>query len=145
MRHLALLGLVLAAAAADGQGVVAIHPPNPTSVDSIVVDVGKPDQTIYLKSVVVVGDRIEITFSGYATTPAFGVDPVPIGRLPAGNYIIVVTFIYEDVFGNPDLVLTRPGVPLVVSEGAAVPTLETWGLLALIFALSSASVFVLKR
>lgn len=140
-----LLAFVVAAGVADAQGVVAIHPPNPTSVDSIVVDVGKPDQTIYLKSVVVVGDRIEITFSGYATTPAFGVDPVPIGRLPAGNYVIVVTFIYEDVFGNPDVVLTRPAVPLVVSEGFPVPTMETWGLLVLISALSFVSVFVLKR
>ena len=135
--------LLIAAVSAEAQ-VVAIHPSNPTSLDPITIDVAKPDLDYSLRSVEVVGTEIRITLAGYLTTPAFGLVAVEIGRLAPGNYSIVVTFVSEDVFGNPTSTFSVAPVPLQVSLGN-VPAIDDLGLLVLVLTLSATAIFVLPR
>lgn len=140
---LVVLVFLIAAASADGQ-VVAIHPANPSSLDSITIDVAKPNLDYSVRSIEVVGTEIRITFAGYLTTPAFGLVPVPIGRLAPGSYSIVVTFVSEDVFGNPISTFSEAPVPLQVSLGN-VPTMDDATLLVFALALSATALWILPR
>ena len=144
VRSLFLYSLLFAAIGVNGQ-VAGVRPPNPTSLDFIIIDVDKPDLDFHLRSVEIVGSEIRITFAGYPTTPAFARDAVPVGRLAPGSYSILVTFIYEDTFGNPTSTTTLPAVPLQIAEGSTIPVLDGAGLIALAFALSVIAIFVLSR
>jgi hypothetical protein len=50
-------------------------------------------------------------------TPAFGLVPIDIDRLAPGSYSIVLTFVSEDVFGNPSFTYSLAPFPLQVSRG----------------------------
>lgn len=143
MKRFLWFGVVFACGIAEGQGVVEIRPANPTSGTLIEVDVVKPVD-LYDRSVAVVGNRVDITFSGYSTLSTFSRETVPIGPLPVGNYEIVVTFIYENEQGNPVTVQTLPAVSLAVIAGG-VPAIGPHGIAVLAAALALAGIVVLKR
>ena len=145
MRLVALLAGVLLCSPCLRAAVGSIQPPNPTSVDVIVIDVSTPYAELRLQPVVINGSQIEITFRGYPTVPAGGGALVSVGPLPAGVYTIIVRHVIEDQQGNPAFTLTDPTVTLTVANAAFVPALDSSALAAMAACLAAAALLALRR
>ena len=89
---LLFLLLVLHAGGIANAQVLDVQPPHPTSADSIVLQVGTYVGGMTLQPLVITGSTIQITFRGDANIPSGGTEFVPLGRLSAGTYSVVVTF-----------------------------------------------------
>lgn len=141
----ALLLFLLVASHAYAQ-VEDVQPLHPTSVDYIVLRVGVSITGMTLQPLVINGSTILITFRGGGVLPTGDTQFVPLGRLPAGTYSIIVRF--EFTFGGDEVQETATLEPfeLVVAPGApAVPLLDYYGLIALVFGIAIVAVITLSH
>lgn len=138
--------ILLATTAISAQEVLSIQPPNPTSVDRILLTIGMPVSYLDVESVSVVGSEIRITFRGVIDPlPTGSRYTVPVGPLPPGSYSIVVRAIGIDEDGDVAFDTTFPGVPLVVAPGYFVPALDVRGFALFAGALAVAGALLLRR
>jgi hypothetical protein len=148
VKRFGLLFLLLVLHAADNANaqVLDVQPPHPTSADYIVLQVGTYVGGMTLQPLVITGSSIQITFRGDANLPSGGTEFVPLGRLPAGTYSVVVTFEFTFNGGEVEETTTLPPYTLVVAAGAPdVPLLDVSALIALIVALAVVAVFALSH
>jgi hypothetical protein len=146
--RLALTALVLTLLVSSGAHaqVEDVQPPHPTSGDYIVLRVRTATGEMPLHSLVVSGSTIELTFRGGGELPSTGTEFVPLGRLPAGTYSVVVTF--EFTFGGDEVehIVTLPPFVLVIAPGAVpVPILDHYTLIALVFGIAIVAVITLSH
>jgi len=143
-RFVLVVVLLLASIAAQGQ-VVRVEPPNPTSVDSIILDVGVGTPQQVLQPIVVIGTEVRITFRGSSSTPSVEVHRVSLGRLPAGSYSVIVTMILTDAVDEVVATITLPPYALQVHEGFIVPALDAMALFGLAIGMALGGLLALRR
>jgi hypothetical protein len=120
-----------------------IQPPNPSSIDNILLRVTAPTSQWELQPVVINGSEITVTFRGGGIFPSLAVYTVPLGRLPARTYSVTVIFEWTD--GEDVRIESAPPFALVVSAGYFVPTLGPVALLGFAMALAVAGLFIIRR
>ena len=137
--------LLVESSAAHGQ-VYRVQPPNPTSADTIILDVGVFLSGMVLQPIVYEGSKITITFRGWQEEPSGGSQRVVLKPLPPGVYsvIVIMDFTTEDGGGGgPPAVL--PPYTLVVGVGYFVPGLQPLGLFGLAVAMAAIGFVALRR
>lgn len=139
-----LICLLLSITVGVSAQITRVQPPNPTSVDNIIVHVTAPLGGMVLQPIVFTGSELHITFRGFSILPSGEGHRVSLGRLAPGNYSIIVTFVFAEGEEVGDIV-TYPPFPLAVHEGFFVPTMNDFALLALAMMLAFAGAMLVRR
>lgn len=128
--------------------VVAVQPPNPTSVDTLVASVNVFHSSYRFHSVQVSGSVVTIRFEDRLpwNLPAGRRENVTIGQLPPGTYTLYARYV---TYGEDEVTVvddyTASPFTLVVAAGHFIPALDWRGLALLGAALALTALVTIAR
>jgi hypothetical protein len=137
---LTVFAALLLASVADAQ----IQPPSPTANDPIVVTVWTPYAGFAPPVVIRDGSEIRLTFRGSASRPAFQRHDVALGKLPVGEYTVVMIVQYLDEDGDVYEETRGEVVTFAVTE-ANLPALDDLGTTLLVAILGVVGFVAIRR